>query len=153
MDKTKKIKNIFVEGAIPAEKVAQMITNHQCKTNIGAHDIFLGQVRADEVDGKTVKAIEFSANEEMALQAAHDIKEGIFSKYPDMTCSHIVHSLGEVKVGELCMIVFVSSGHRDTSFEACREMVEGIKKEVPIFGKELFEEGGHVWKENTTRTQ
>ena len=149
MDKTKKIKNIFVQGAIPAEKVATMITNHQCKTNIGAHDIFLGQVRADEIDGKVVSAIDFTAHEEMALQAAHDVKEAIFAKYPDMTCSHIVHSLGEVKAGELCMIVFVSSGHRDTSFKACREMVEGIKSSVAIFGKEIFENGEHQWKENS----
>ena len=148
MDKTKKIKNIFVVGAIPPEKVATMISHHQSKTAIGAHDIFLGQVRADVIDGKTVSSIDFTAHEEMALQSAHDIKEALFEKYPDMTCSHIVHSLGEVKVGELCMIVFVSSGHRETSFKACQEMVEGVKSNVAIFGKEIFTDDTHQWKEN-----
>ena len=145
---SKKIKNIFVEGAIPPEKIAHMIGHHQSKTNIGAHDVFLGQVRADEIDGKTVAAIEFTAHEEMALQSAYEVRERVFAKYPDLTCAHILHSLGTVKAGELCLVVFVSSGHRDSSFKACQEMTEGIKKEVAIFGKELFEDGSHQWKEN-----
>ena len=48
----KSIKNIFVEGAITPEKIAKSIAAHQSKTGIGAHDIFLGQVRADEIDGE-----------------------------------------------------------------------------------------------------
>ena len=52
----KKIKNVFVEGAITPLKIADAIAHHQIKTNIGAHDIFLGQVRADEMDGKIVKS-------------------------------------------------------------------------------------------------
>lgn len=58
MDK-KKPKKVFVQGAIPPEKIAQSIANHQSKTNIGAHSIFLGQIRADEVNGKTVSAIDY----------------------------------------------------------------------------------------------
>ena len=58
MDK-KKPKKVFVQGAIPPGKIAQSIANHQSKTNIGAHSIFLGQIRADEVNGKTVSAIDY----------------------------------------------------------------------------------------------
>ena len=52
------MKKALVVGAISPEKIATSIAHHQVKTNIGGHAIFLGQVRADEIDGKTVKAID-----------------------------------------------------------------------------------------------
>ena len=59
MEKSK-VKNCFREGAIAATFIGDSIAKHQSKTNIGAHEIFLGQVRADEIDGKTVAAIDYS---------------------------------------------------------------------------------------------
>lgn len=143
----KKIKNVFVQGPITSEKIATSIAHHQVKTNIGGHDIFLGQVRADEIDGKTVKAIDYSAYEDMANQAMHEIREAAFEKF-DLTCMHIYHSLGEVKAGEICLFVFTSSAHRKECFDATRFLVEEIKANAPIFGKEVFEDESHVWKEN-----
>ena len=70
-----KIKNIFKQGAIQATAVADSIAKHQVKTEIGGHSIFLGQVRTDVIDGKTVSAIEFTAYEEMANQKAAEIRE------------------------------------------------------------------------------
>ena len=110
MDK-KKPKKAFVQGAIPPEKIANSVANHQSKRNIGAHSIFLGQIRADEVDGKTVTAIDYTAYEEMAENVFHEIREAAFAKF-DITCAHIYHSLGKVNVGELCLFVFTSSAHR-----------------------------------------
>ena len=147
MTKERKPKNVFVEGAIPPEKIATSIAHHQVKTNIGAHDIFLGQVRADEIDGKTVTAIEYSAYEDMANQTIHEIREAAFEKF-DLTCMHIYHSLGRVKAGEICLFVFTSSVHRKECFEATRFIVEEIKAKAAIFGKEVFEDETHVWKEN-----
>lgn len=143
----KKIKNVFVEGPITPEKIANSIAHHQVKTNIGAHDIFLGQVRADEIDGKMVQAIEYSAYEEMANKVFDEIREAAFSKY-DLTCAHIYHSKGVVKAGELCLFVFTSSKHRAMAFDACRFITEEIKAKAPVFGKELFEDDSHVWKVN-----
>lgn len=143
----KKIKNVFVQGPITPEKIATSIAHHQVKTNIGGHDIFLGQVRADEIDGKIVKAIDYSAYEDMANQAMHEIREAAFEKF-DLTCMHIYHSLGEVKAGEICLFVFTSSAHRKECLEATRFLVEEIKANAPIFGKEVFEDESHVWKEN-----
>lgn len=142
-----KLKNSFVEGAISPEKIANSIASHQQKTNIGGHAIFLGQVRADEIDGKTVSAIEFTAYKELAEQKIAEIREEIFEKYP-LSCMHIYHSLGIIKVGEICLFVFTSSKHRKSAQEACSELVERIKAEVPIWGKELFEDNTHQWKEN-----
>jgi len=143
----RKPKNIFVQGAISTEKIAQSIQNHSTKTNIGAHSIFLGQVRADEKEGGTVTAIEYTTYEEMALQKAFEIREAIFEKY-DLTCMHIYHSLGEVKTGEICLFVFTSSKHRKMAIDSCEELVGRIKKELPVWGKELME-NGESWKVNT----
>ncbi|HSI70177.1 MAG TPA: molybdenum cofactor biosynthesis protein MoaE [Gillisia sp.] len=144
----RKPKNIFVQGPISSEKIAQSIQNHSTKTNIGAHSIFLGQVRADEKEGSTVNAIEYTTYEEMALQKAFEIREAIFEKY-DLTCMHIYHSLGVVKTGEICLFVFTSSKHRKMAIDACEELVERIKKELPVWGKELLESNGESWKVNT----
>ncbi len=145
--KTKKKISLFVEGAIGPEFIANSIAKHQVKTQIGAHDIFLGQVRADEIEGKKVRAIEYSAYESMALEKISEIREDAFERF-DLSCMHIYHSLGEVPVGEICLFVFVSSPHRKEVFEALHEVVERIKKELPVFGKELFEGEGYTWKVN-----
>ncbi|MDT0650277.1 molybdenum cofactor biosynthesis protein MoaE [Autumnicola edwardsiae] len=143
----RKPKNIFVQGAISSEKIATSIQHHSEKTSIGGHSIFLGQVRADQIDGSTVKAIEYTCYEEMALQKAFEIREDIFQKY-DLTCMHIYHSLGEVKTGEICLFVFTSSKHRRPAMDACDELVERIKKELPVWGKEILESSKESWKVN-----
>jgi len=145
--KERKVKKIFVEGAISPDKIATSIAHHQVKTNIGAHDIFLGQVRADEIDGKTIQAIEYTAYEEMAEKEIHNIREATFEKF-DLTCMHIYHSMGMVKTGEICLFVFTSSAHRKMAMDACRFVVEEIKEKAPIFGKEIFDDESHQWKEN-----
>lgn len=141
------IKNIFQEGPIAAQFIADSIAKHATKTNIGGHNIFLGQVRADEIEGNKVSAIEYTSHVEMANEKMHEIREAIFAKYP-LTCMHIHHSLGEVKAGEICLFVFTSSAHRKAAIDACTECVERIKAELPIWGKELFEGEGYQWKEN-----
>jgi molybdopterin synthase catalytic subunit len=146
--KTKTIKNVFREGGISPEFIANSIAKHQVKTQIGAHDIFLGQVRADEIDGKSVQAIEYTAYEEMANKKFHEIREMAFKKF-ELSCMHIYHSLGIVKTGEICLFVFVSSPHRKEVFEALHYIVEEIKSQVPVFGRELFEDDSYQWKVNT----
>lgn len=142
-----KIKNIFVEGAISPSKIAESIAHHQSKTEIGAHNIFLGQVRADQIDKKKVSAIEYTAQIDIANQVCHEIREAAFSKY-DLSCMHIYHSLGKVYSGEICFFVFVSSPHRTPVFDSLTEIVNDIKAKLPIFGKEFFEDQSHQWKVN-----
>ncbi len=144
---TKKPKKVFVDGPISSEFIGNSIAKHAVKTEIGAHNIFLGQVRNDEIEGKEVVAIDYSAYPEMAEQVFHDIRESAFAKF-DLTCMHIYHSLGVVKTGEICLFVFVSSKHRQVTFDALHYLVEEIKAKAPIFGKELFADDTHVWKEN-----
>jgi molybdopterin synthase catalytic subunit len=143
----KKKHKVFIQGAITPAFIADSIAKHSGKTKIGAHDIFLGQVRNDFIDYKTVASIEYSAYEEMAENLFHEIREAIFVKY-DIVCMHIYHSLGVVKTGEICLFVFVSAKHRKDAFDACRDLVEQIKAMTPIWGKEIFEDDSHVWKQN-----
>jgi molybdopterin synthase catalytic subunit len=143
----KKIKNIFVQGAISASFIGDSIAKHQTKTNIGGHSIFLGQVRADNIDGKQVASIEYTTYEEMALQKMDEIREAIFEKY-DLVCMHVYHSLGKVNIGEVCLFVFTSSRHRKIAIDACEEIVERIKADLPVWGKEIFDNETHQWKQN-----
>ncbi|RIA09927.1 molybdopterin synthase catalytic subunit [Flavobacteriaceae bacterium MAR_2010_72] len=144
----KKPKNVFIEGAISSEFIGTSIAKHQSKTSIGAHNIFLGQVRADKSNGKSISAIEYTAYEDMAIAKFHEIREATFEKF-NLTCMHIYHSLGLVKSGEICLFVFVSSPRRKEVFKALEYVVEEIKAKVPVFGKELFEDNSHQWKVNT----
>ncbi|WP_340102904.1 molybdenum cofactor biosynthesis protein MoaE [Rhodohalobacter sp. 8-1] len=140
-------KSIFVQGAISPQKIAESIAKHQSKTAIGGHSIFLGQIRADETDGKRVAAIEYTAYKEMADKEADKIREEAFDKF-DLTCAHIYHSLGRIKTGELCFFVFTSSAHRQAARDANAFLVDSIKERVPIYGKEIFEDESHQWKVN-----
>lgn len=145
--KEKKKHKVFMQGPITSLFIADSIAKHSTKTTIGAHDIFLGQVRSDVIENKTVHSIEYSAYEEMAEEKFHEIREAAFAKF-DLICMHIYHSIGKIKAGEICLFVFVSSQHRNSAFEACKYIVEEIKANVPIWGKEIFEDETFVWKEN-----
>jgi molybdopterin synthase catalytic subunit len=143
----RKIKNIFYEGAIPASFIAESIQKHKTQMAIGGHSIFLGQIRADEKEGKKISSIEYTAYEQMALEKMHRLRQDIFEKYP-LTCMHVHHSLGKIAAGEICFFVFTSSAHRKAAIDACSETVERIKTELPIWGKEFFEDETYQWKEN-----
>lgn len=146
MKETKK-QNPFKEGAISPAFIGDAVARHSTKTQIGAHSIFLGQVRQDLVDGQAVKAIEYTAYQEMAEEALHTIREEMLQQY-SLSCMHVYHSLGHVAAGEICLFVFTSSRHRHDAQAACQEVVERIKKEVPVWGKEIFEDETYHWKKN-----
>lgn len=142
-----KYKNIFVQGSISPSFIAESIQRHSSKTDIGGHSIFLGQVRTDVIENKMVRAIEYTAYQEMALEKMHIIREAMFEKY-NLTCMHVYHSLGTVAAGEVCLFVFTSSAHRKPAMQACEETVERIKAELPVWGKEIFADETYQWKEN-----
>ncbi len=115
--------------------------------DIGAHSIFLGQVRADEKEGRKVLAIDYTCYREMADLVFHEIREETFAKF-HLTCMHIYHSLGYVKSGEISLFVFTSSKHRRMAIDACSYVVEEIKSKAPVWGKEILDDESHEWKVN-----
>jgi molybdopterin synthase catalytic subunit len=154
-DKKHRVKDIFVEGPIEPAFIAASVARHATRTDIGAHEIFLGQVRADTVVGTddhapatTVSAIEYTAYRDMALERMTALREEAFVKWPEMTCLHVHHSLGTIKAGELCFMVFASAPRRMTAREAVAWVVDRIKAELPIFGKEILSDSTHGWKVN-----
>lgn len=143
-----KVRDIFVEGPIDPAFIAASIAKHATRMDIGAHEIFLGQVRADAIGARTTMAIEYTAYREMALERMTLIRDEAFVRWPSMTCLHVHHSLGVIRAGGLCFMVFASAPHRMAAREAVAWVVDRIKAELPIFGKEMHADGGHVWKEN-----
>lgn len=141
-------KNCFIDGAISPIFIGESIAKHQTKVTIGAHQLFLGQVRADEIKEQKVVAIDYTAHNEMANKIFHEIREKAFQNYPDLVCMHIYHSIGIVNSGEICLFVFVSSKHRKSAQQAIEQIVEQIKAEAPIFGREILADESHVWKVN-----
>lgn len=144
---SKKPRNIFMQGKIDPSFIADSIAKHAGKTEIGGHSIFLGQVRRDAVKDSWVAAIEYTAHEEMANEKMNEIREEIFAKHA-LTCMHVHHSLGKVDAGEICLFVFTSSAHRKPAINACNELVERIKAELPVWGKEILENEDYQWKVN-----
>jgi molybdopterin synthase catalytic subunit len=135
----------LMEGPIPAAFISSEISGHHSKTAAGAHSIFLGQVRNDVVDGKTVTGIEYSAYEAMVEPVVQAIKDQLFEEFADLICLHIHHSTGLVRCGEVSLAVMVSSGHRKQSFTALEKCVELIKEKLPVWKKELFDDGTSRW--------
>jgi molybdopterin synthase catalytic subunit len=143
--KPKQKKKNLIQGPISAAKMADLVQKHQVKTDIGAHSLFMGQVRADHDGDKEVVSITYSAYEEMAEQVILDIREDAFRKFDNLRCLHIYHSIGEVKVGEMSLLVMVSSAHRKPVFPSLEWIVEECKHRLPIWKKENFSDGSHRW--------
>lgn len=138
-----KFKHI-IHGPVDPAKLGDLLEKHQTKTAIGAHVYFLGQVRADQKAEGKVEGIEYSAYEAMAEQVMHEIKEEAFVKF-DITCAHIFHSTGLIKKGECSLLVMVSSAHRNEAYAPLQYIVEEIKKRVPVWKKEILDNGQHIW--------
>lgn len=148
MIEQKKIHKIFIEGPVTTSFIADSIAKHSTKTNIGAHSIFLGQVRNDRIGENEVAAIEYTTYRDMAEEKFHEIREDAFKNF-SIICMHIYHSLGRVGAGEINLFVFTSAVHRKDAIDACEAIVERIKKEVPVWGKEIFTNENSQWKINT----
>jgi molybdopterin synthase catalytic subunit len=135
-----------MKGPITQKVISCFLEKLGEKTDSGGHSVFLGQVRTDEINGKKVKAIEYSAYEEMVVVEADKIKATILSEFEDAKSIDIVHSTGIVKAGEISLFVLVSAGHRHQAINACNKTVELIKEKLPVWKKEIFDDGSHKWK-------
>jgi molybdopterin synthase catalytic subunit len=140
--------NLFIEGPISSEFIAGIIHLHNLRTDIGAHSIFLGQVRSDEAEGSRVTAIEYTAHTEMALEKLNEIQAALFEEY-QLTGLNIFHSTGIVKAGQICFFVLAVSTHRSAAIAACSKAVERVKSELPVWGKLILENSTVQWKENS----
>ena len=95
-----------------------------------------------------MSGIEYSAYDEMTSATIQEIKDVLFSKYEDLSCMHVYHSIGLVNVGEHSLFVMVSSGHRKHAFAASVECVQLIKEKLPVWKNEVYVDGSRKWLEH-----
>lgn len=108
----------------------------------GGIDMFIGTVR--NVTGKKiVTQLQFEAYEKMALNEMKKIAEQALQTWPvEKVLIH--HRKGILSIGEAAVVIAVSAPHREAAFDACRYAIDTLKKTVPIWKKEIFEDG-EVW--------
>jgi molybdopterin synthase catalytic subunit len=138
----------LIEGPVPVNKISEIVAKASENKESGAHSLFLGQVRRDHIEGKYVRAIEYSAYEEMVIMEANKINKSILSEFSDVRSIEVLHSKGLVRTGEISLLVMISAGHRQDAINACSKAVELIKEKLPIWKKEIFEDSSEQWKEN-----
>lgn len=108
----------------------------------GGTVVFIGTVR-NQTKGKQVVRLDFEAYEPMALKEMRKIAEEVTLKWDALhVCIH--HRVGSLKIGEIPVIIAVSTPHRKAAFEACQYAIDTLKDSVPIWKKEFFEDG-EVW--------
>lgn len=110
----------------------------------GAVALFLGTVR-DHNQGRHVTGLDYSAYEEMALQELERVRDQALERF-DITAAALVHRLGALDIGATSVAVAIAAPHRAAAFEACRFAIDTLKRTVPIWKKETFEDG-EVWIE------
>ncbi|AMR33058.1 molybdenum cofactor biosynthesis protein MoaE [Mucilaginibacter sp. PAMC 26640] len=108
----------------------------------GGIDVFIGTVR-DATKGKPVVQLEFEAYNQMAINEMRKISEQAFIRWPVQKIL-IHHRTGVLQIGEVPVVIAVSAAHRDAAFDACRYVIDTLKQTVPIWKKEIFEDG-EVW--------
>jgi molybdopterin converting factor subunit 1 len=108
----------------------------------GAAVVFEGVVR-NQTRGRKTLYLDYEAYEEMARQQMESLAEQALKQFQIRDVS-LVHRLGRLEIGEASVLIVVASAHRAAAFDACRWLIDTLKRTVPIWKKEHFEDGA-VW--------
>jgi molybdopterin synthase catalytic subunit len=128
----------LTEDRLSLDECYQFVQDNSC----GGLALFVGTVR-NNTKNKEVKALEFSSYEPMAVKEMKLIAENALELFGIERIA-IHHAIGNLEVGEVPVIISVSSAHRDAAFKACQYAIDTLKETVPIWKKEYFEDG-EVW--------
>lgn len=130
-------------SSIVREKIdTQAVLGEIKQPTDGAAVIFEGVVR-DNTRGRRTLYLDYEAYEEMALKQMDALAEQALQQFSIRDVA-IVHRLGRLEIGETSVLIVVASAHRAASFDACRWLIDTLKRTVPIWKKEYFEDGA-VW--------
>ena len=119
------------------------IVNEVRDARTGAVATFLGTVR-DSSHSRTVTGLEYSAYTEMATREMEAIVREATAIAPGVQVV-AVHRVGDLTVGDVCVMIAVGHAHRGPAFDACRYVIEAIKKRVPIWKREHYADGSAEW--------
>jgi molybdopterin synthase catalytic subunit len=117
----------------------QKVIDTASSLGAGAVNIFIGTVR-NTAHGKNVVWLEYEAYESMAVAEIRKIIDEASHRWPLLGWA-VSHRVGTLKPTEVSVVVAVSAPHRRESFEACQFIIDSLKKKVPIWKKEVFEDG------------
>lgn len=129
------------ESPICIETVEKSVLDVQC----GASLLFVGRVRGD-YKGRKVLHLEYEAYQSLALKKMQAIVQGFQKQFP-LAKIAIVHRIGLVLPNEVSIVIAVATPRRGECYAISREVLEQLKQDVPIWKKEVYEEGA-VWKSN-----
>ena len=116
--------------------------NFTSSPEAGGSTLFIGTVR-NATKGKRVLRLEFEAYKPMAISEIKKIAETIKDRWNALKIS-IHHRTGSLAIGEIAVIISVATPHRKAAFEACEYAIDTLKETVPIWKKEVFEDG-EIW--------
>jgi molybdopterin synthase catalytic subunit len=106
----------------------------------GAVVTFDGVVR-DNNQGRRVVSLQYEAYEPMAVKEMRHLGAEVRERWPEVERIGVIHRFGELKISESSVVIVVTSAHRRVAFEACRYAIDRLKQTVPIWKKEIFEDG------------
>ncbi|TGE21357.1 molybdenum cofactor biosynthesis protein MoaE [Hymenobacter aquaticus] len=109
----------------------------------GAVNTFIGTVR-NQSTGRRVVRLDYEAYDAMALKQMQRVAEQAQEKWPMLRQVAVTHRKGRLDIGDVAVVVAVSTPHRADSFAACQYIIDTIKQVVPIWKKEEYEDGS-VW--------
>jgi molybdopterin converting factor subunit 1 len=124
---------------LEAQKLAELVRQDES----GAVVLFSGVAR-NHSEGRRVLALEYDAYPEMAARKLREVAEEVRGRWP-ISGIAIHHRMGRLEIGEASLLVAVSSAHRREAFEACQYAVDRVKQTVPIWKKEIWEDGEGAW--------
>jgi molybdopterin synthase catalytic subunit len=128
-----------VETRLSADEIAAQVDD----PGAGGLVIFAGVVR-NQTDGRPVKFLEYEAHAPMAEAKMREIGAEIRARWPGVRRVAMLHRIGRLEIGESSVLIAVSAAHRGEAFEACRYAIDTLKRTVPVWKKEHFEDG-EVW--------
>jgi MoaE-MoaD fusion protein len=128
----------IVRGAIETASILNGIK----RPEDGAAGVFEGIVR-NHTHGRRTLYLDYEAYEEMALKKMEELAVRALSEFKIRDVA-ILHRLGRLEIGETSVLIVVASAHRAAAFDACRWLIDTLKRTVPIWKKEHFD-GGAVW--------
>lgn len=112
----------------------------------GAVVIFEGTVRAEGPADNPLVALEYTAYDAMALRLLERLRDEALGRF-EISAAAIVHRLGRLAVGEASVAIVVAAPHRAAAFEACQWLIDALKRDVPIWKKEIWSRGESTWVE------
>jgi molybdopterin synthase catalytic subunit len=120
----------------------QICVDFVSNDNAGGISVFIGTVR-NQTKGKEVVRLDFEAYAPMAISEMRKIAEQAAAKWPIEKMA-IHHRVGSLQIQEIAVVIAVATPHRKAAFEACQYAIDTLKETVPIWKKEIFEDG-EVW--------